>query len=715
MLYQSSTVKVTQQNGIAHLLFDREDSAINKFDRQTLNDFNQALDSIVNADPQLQGLVLSSAKDSFIVGADITEFLTLFAEEDAQLYQWLLSANAIFNKLEDLPFPTVAAVNSFALGGGCETVLATDFRVASDDLRIGLPETKLGIIPGFGGTVRLPRLIGVDNALELITSAKECRSTEALSLGLVDAVVNKEQLVESANALLALAINEEIDWQARRQQKQQPLSLSKLEQMMSFNVAKGLVYAKAGKHYPAPMAALTAIEKSAADTREHALVNEHHAFMSLAKTATAKSLIQLFLNDQYVKSLAKRNVSLARPTGNAAVIGAGIMGGGIAYQSAVKHVPVVMKDINANAIQLGLNEASKLLQKQIERGRLTPEKMAQVLNSIQPTLNYDAIEMSDIVVEAVVENPKVKALVLADVEKHVSDNAVITSNTSTISINQLSLALKHPERFCGMHFFNPVHRMPLVEVIKSSVTSDETVATVVGYATQMGKTAIVVNDCPGFFVNRVLFPYFAGFCQLVADGADYTVIDKVMEKVFGWPMGPAYLLDVVGIDTAHHAQQVMAEGFPERMAVTYQDAIHKLFTASCFGQKTGSGFYSYSKDKRGKSVKTPCAELANLTDSPAAQFSEDEIIARMMIPMINETLLCLDEGIVQSAAEADLALIYGLGFPPFRGGVFSYLEQMGLPKYIDWAANFSHLGPLYQVPSSVRLRIERGEHFYQHA
>ena len=714
MLYQSSTIKVSVTQQIAHLQFDREHSAINKFDRQTLNDFDQALDAVTAA-PNIQGLLLSSTKESFIVGADITEFLALFAEEDAKLYQWLQSANAIFNKLEDLPFPTVCAVNSFALGGGCETVLATDFRVASEDARIGLPETKLGIIPGFGGTVRLPRLIGVDNAIELITTAKECRSIESLALGLVDAVVSKEQLISSAESLLQLAINNDIAWQQRRQQKQQPLALNQLEQTMSFNVAKGLVYAKAGKHYPAPMAALTAIEKSAAESREQALVNEHQTFVSVAKTATAKSLIQLFLNDQQVKSLTKQHAAVANKTTHAAVIGAGIMGGGIAYQSASKKVPVVMKDIAPQAIELGLNEASKLLQKQLERGRIGADKMAGVLNSITPSLSYAAINGCDVVVEAVVENPKVKATVLAEVEQHVSDDTIITSNTSTISINQLAQALQKPERFCGMHFFNPVHRMPLVEVIRSNVTSDATVATVVNYATQMGKTAIVVNDCPGFFVNRVLFPYFAGFCQLVADGADYTMVDKVMEKVFGWPMGPAYLLDVVGIDTAHHAQQVMADGFPERMAVSYEDAIHKLFSAGKFGQKTGCGFYSYSKDKRGKVVKTPAATQAELSDAAPKSFTEDEIIARMMIPMINETLLCLDEGIVQSPAEADLALIYGLGFPPFRGGVFSYLEQMGLAEYQQWASPFAQLGALYHVPTSIADRIANSQTFYHGA
>ncbi|WP_108945042.1 fatty acid oxidation complex subunit alpha FadB [Shewanella halifaxensis] len=715
MIYQSPTIEVELlENNIAHLCFKAQGS-VNKLDRETLDSLNAALDSI-KQDPSVKALMLSSAKDAFIVGADITEFLGLFAEDDTVLHSWIEQANAVFNKLEDLPFPTLSAINGFALGGGCETILATDFRIADTTARIGLPETKLGIIPGFGGTVRLPRVIGTDNALEWITSGKDQRPDAALKVGAIDAVVAPEHLQSAALKMLNDALAEKLDWQTRRAKKQAPLTLPKLEAMMSFATAKGMVFKVAGKHYPAPMAVISVIEQAAQCGRAEALQIEHQAFVKLAKTEVAQALIGIFLNDQLVKGKAKKASKLAQPVNSAAVLGAGIMGGGIAYQSASKGTPIVMKDIAQPALDLGLGEAAKLLTAQVKRGRSTPAKMAAVLNNITPALDYAPVKDADVVVEAVVEHPKVKSMVLAEVEEHVSEDAIITSNTSTISINLLAKSLKKPERFCGMHFFNPVHKMPLVEVIRGENSSDETIASVVAYASKMGKTPIVVNDCPGFFVNRVLFPYFAGFSGLLADGADFAAIDKVMEKQFGWPMGPAYLLDVVGLDTGHHAQAVMAEGFPDRMGKSGKDAIDVMFEAERFGQKNSKGFYQYSVDRRGKPKKEldPTSyELLQAEFGEQKTFAPDEIIARTMIPMIIETVRCLEEGIIASPAEADMGLVYGLGFPPFRGGVFRYLDTMGVANFVALADKYAHLGGLYQVTDTMRELAANNGSYYQ--
>jgi len=266
-----------------------------------------------------------------------------------------------------------------------------------------------------------------------------------------------------------------------------------------------------------------------------------------------------------------------------------------------------------------------------------------------------------------------------------------------------------------MHFFNPVHRMPLVEIIRGEHTSDETINRVVAYAAKMGKSPIVVNDCPGFFVNRVLFPYFGGFSMLLRDGADFTKIDKIMERKFGWPMGPAYLLDVVGIDTAHHAQAVMAQGFPERMGKQGRDAIDALFEASKYGQKNGSGFYSYTIDRKGKPKKTFSEEILPVLADVCADkqdFDDQTIIQRMMIPMINEVVLCLQEGIIATPQEADMALVYGLGFPPFRGGVFRYLDSVGIAEFVAMAKQYSELGAMYQVPQMLIDMAAKGESFY---
>ncbi|MEZ9229532.1 fatty acid oxidation complex subunit alpha FadB [Vibrio amylolyticus] len=715
MIYQANTLQVKKHdNGIAELSFCAPKS-VNKLDLATLESLSEALDAL-KKQTDIKGLVLSSDKDTFIVGADITEFLGLFAKSDEELDQWLRFANDIFSKLEDLPFPTLSALRGHTLGGGCECVLATDFRIGDKTTCIGLPETKLGIMPGFGGCVRLPRVIGADSAMEIITQGKACRADEALKLGLLDAIVEKDQLIESAFNTVLLAANEELDWQQRRKQKTSALSLSKLEAMMSFTMAKGLVAQKAGPHYPAPITSVIAIEEAARSDRDAALDIERKHFVKLAKSEEAKALVGLFLNDQYIKGLAKQaGKSASKDTGRAAVLGAGIMGGGIAYQSALKGVPVMMKDIAQASLDLGMNEASKLLNKRLSRGRLDGFKMAGILSSITPSLHYAGVEQSDVIVEAVVENPKVKAAVLSEVEGLVGEDTVLTSNTSTIPINLLAKSLKRPENFCGMHFFNPVHRMPLVEIIRGEHTSEETINRVVAYAAKMGKSPIVVNDCPGFFVNRVLFPYFGGFSMLLRDGADFTKIDKAMERKFGWPMGPAYLLDVVGLDTAHHAQAVMAQGFPERMGKEGRDAIDALFEADKYGQKNGSGFYTYSVDKRGRPKKTFSEEilpiLADVCQAPQ-DFDDQTIIQRVMIPMINEVVLCLEEGIIATPQEADMALVYGLGFPPFRGGVFRYLDSVGIGNFVEMAKNYQDLGAMYQVPQLLLDMAAKGESFY---
>lgn len=542
----------------------------------------------------LQGLLLRSDKPAFIVGADITEFLSLFAAPCEHLQTWLEEANRIFNRLEDLPVPTLAAINGYALGGGCECALAIDLRIATPSTRIGLPEVKLGIMPDFGGSVRLPRLLGADSALEIISAGKDIGAPEALKIGLVQAVVPDEKLVTAGIDILRQAICGQIDWLSYRTPKREPLKLNAIEAAMSFTTAKAMVAQTAGKHYPAPLTAVKTVEAEAGMTRDDALRIETQHFVTLTATPAARALVGIFLNDQYVKGKAKKLSGAVSVPQQAAVLGAGIMGGGIAYQSEYKGVPIVMKDINGKALELGMKEAAKLLNSQLTRGKLD----GNILSQIQPTLDYGRFADIDIVVEAVVENPKVKGEVLAQMETHLSENAILASNTSTIPIALLAKSLQRPERFCGMHFFNPVHRMPLVEIIRGPQTSDDTIARVVAYASKMGKTPIVVNDCPGFFVNRVLFPYFAAFSLLLRDGADFCQIDSVMEKQFGWPMGPAYLLDVVGIDTAHHAQAVMAQGFPQRMQKTAATLSMYCSNISATVRKTGKGSIATSPIRR---------------------------------------------------------------------------------------------------------------------
>ena len=715
MIHSGNAITVQMlSDGIAELRFDLQGESVNKFNRATVEDLKAATDAI-KAHNDIKGVVVTSGKPVFIVGADITEFGDNFAQGEAAIADWLGPVNAVFSGFEDLPVPTVAAINGIALGGGFEMCLVCDYRVMSTAAKVGLPEVKLGLFPGFGGSVRLPRVIGVDNALEWIAGGSEQRPDAALKVGAVDAVVAPEQLLEAAISIIKQANAGRLDWKAKRQEKLEPVKLNMMEQMMAFNSAKGFILGKAGPNYPAPKLALEAMQAHVSLNRDDALKVEAQYFAKAAVTPQAGALIGLFINDQVVKKMAKKWEKIAHPISQAAVLGAGIMGGGIAYQSASKGTPIIMKDIGNAQLALGMNEATKLLAKQVERKRMTPTQMGQVLSSIRPTLGYGDFKDVEIVIEAVTENPKIKKAVLADAEKAVGENAIIASNTSTISITSLAESLQRPENFVGMHFFNPVHMMPLVEVIRGAKSSDQAIATTVALAQKMGKVPVVVNDCPGFLVNRVLFPYFGAFDLLLKDGADFQQVDKVMER-FGWPMGPAYLIDVVGIDTGVHGAHVMAEGFPDRMKPDYKGAIEIMYENQRLGQKNDKGFYVYALDKKGKKAKTvdPTSYelIAPMVTGEKREFDSQEIIDRMMIAFCNETVRCLEDKIVATPNEADMAMIMGVGFPPFRGGPCRHIDQVGVAEFVAKCDQYAHLGKAYEAPQLLRDMAAANKKFY---
>lgn len=704
MLFNGEAIQVELKDGIANLIFDIKDASANVIGEKVIKDFPNALKAIKESDAK--GLLLTSNKDHFIFGADITEFGQRFKEGSEKLQSWLLEMNNLMNELEDLEIPTVACINGFALGGGFEVCLTTDYRLAAVSAKMGLPETKLGIIPGWGGTVRLPRLTGADHAIEWITSGNQYKAQQALNIHAIDGVVADDQLLAAGNNLLKRAIDGELNWKERKVAKKSPLRLNRTEATMVFETAKGFVASIAGPNYPAPVAVIQAMQEACGMTRDEAIKIEAATFTKMAATSVADSLISVFLGDQYLKKVSKKLTKDTSKVKQAAVLGAGIMGGGIAYQSASKGTPIFMKDINEPALDLGLNEATQLLKKLVDRNKIDAEAMGKTLNAIRPTLSYGDFKTVDIVVEAVVENVEIKKSVLADLENHVEDGTIIASNTSTISITELATALKKPENFCGMHFFNPVHRMPLVEVIRGEKTSDEAIAKTVKYALQMGKTPIVVNDCAGFLVNRVLFPYFNGFNLLIEQGVDYQRIDKVMEK-FGWPMGPAYLLDVVGIDTADHAASIIGNAFPERMKLGEKTIVELMHEKKRLGQKNGVGFYKYEKDYKGRPKKVVDPETSDIIKSVVksqVEVSDEEIIDRMMLPMIFECARCLEEKIVQTPQEVDMGLLLGLGFPPFRTGALKYADSVGQANIVERAKKYEALGKMY-VPTEGFLKL----------
>jgi len=714
MLFEGQALTVKEaQDGLYEMRFDLKDSGVNKFNQATIKELGEAVTALQRQDG-VKGLLLSSAKKSFFVGADVTEFGALFQSPEADIVDALLEIDVLFSSIEDLPYPTVVAINGEALGGGLEVCLACDYRVMADNAKIGLPEVKLGILPGWGGTVRLPRIIGVDNAIEWIAGGSNKRAAAALKDGAVDAVVSLDHLQEAAMQLLQDCVAGKFDYLERRVEKREPLSLSTVERTMAFESARGVVGGKAGPHYPSPMTIISVIEKHAGLERDSAFKVEAKAFAKLTKSPVTASLIGIFMKDQFLKKQSKQLSESAKEVKKAAVLGAGIMGGGIAYQSAFSGVPIVMKDINQEALDVGLGESDKLFFNQVKRGRLDQAGAAAGMHRILPSLSYGDFGDVNLVVEAVVENPKIKQSVLGEVEGLIPEDAILTSNTSTISIDLLATNLKRPQNFCGMHFFNPVHLMPLVEVIRGDKTDDVAVATTVAYARTLGKTPIVVNDCPGFFVNRVLFPYFGGFSLLLTQGADFTRVDKLMER-WGWPMGPAYLLDVVGLDTGHHGGEVMAQGFPDRMKYDYETAGGLLFKAERFGQKNGFGFYRYEPDRRGKPKKLPDPDTADIiapSVTEQREFTDEQIVERMMIPMCIETIRCLEEGIVSGPADADMGLVYGIGFPPFRGGVLHYIDTIGMDNFCKMCDQYAELGPLYHPTEGMKKMAADGKSFF---
>jgi 3-hydroxyacyl-CoA dehydrogenase/enoyl-CoA hydratase/3-hydroxybutyryl-CoA epimerase/enoyl-CoA isomerase len=709
MLFQGNSLWVElRDGGIAELCFAAEGQSVNKFDVRTVEELAAATQAIRERSG-IRGVLVTSAKDAFIVGADIFEFTPLFSRPPAEIEAHIARQNAAFTGFDDLPVPTVAAINGLAFGGGLEMALSCDARVMSETTQIGLPEVSLGLFPGYGGTVRLPRLASIRVAIDWISTGKPQSAQVALAAGVVEKVAAPDTLRTAALEVLNSLIGSG-EWRERRQRRHGPTAAdapacAEAREKLSKTVV----------HQPAALAAVDLMERAAGLSRDAALKLEHAAFAQIARTQAAASLIQLFINDQAIRKKAKEYGRIARKVRKAAIVGAGIMGGGIAYTSASRGIPVLMKDIQQGQLDAGMAEARKLLNKQVESGRLQAEKAATVLAGIHPTLEYSGIETADVVVEAVVEKMAVKKTVLDQIEGLVGPQTIIASNTSSLSISEMAGVLDRPENFVGMHFFNPVPLMPLVEVIRGNQTSAEAAATVAGYANALGKTAIVVKECPGFLVNRILITYLLGFLRALDAGADFLEIDRVMES-FGWPMGPAYLSDVVGMDTLAHVVEVISTGFADRMKVTFPNTVQMLVQENRLGQKNGSGFYRYETDPKGrprKSVDPKTAELiAGLRSSARRAFSDDEMRERLMLPMIIEAVHCLEEDIVESPGEVDMSLILGLGFPRHVGGPLKYADWLGMKHVVERCDAYAELGPLYTPTDGMRAAARSGGKFY---
>ena len=711
---QSLRVSALDADGVFEVCFDRVGEAINKFDDRTVGELSEAV-QMLQRQPGLRGVLVTSAKDVFIVGADITEFGAKFSQAADAIARDVARSNDVFVAFEDLPVPTVVAINGFALGGGLEFVLANSLRVMSETAQVGVPEVKLGLFPGFGGTVRLARVAGPAVACEWIASGKPAKAQVALASGVVDAVVEPAALRETALAWLQRAMSGQLDWAARQQVKRDPVALAPSEIQHLFKAARDNAASSSAAHQPAALTAIAMMEEAALLNRAAALALEARTFGEVARTQAAASLVRAFLNDQAVKKRVKAIAKSAPAVRRAAVLGAGIMGGGIAVASALKGVPILMKDVRAEGLEQGMSEARKQVARQVRSGRMSEERGAAVLAAITPQLDDAGFGEVEIVVEAIVENLEVKRRVLAAIETGLRPGSVIASNTSSLRIDDIAQPLARPEDLVGMHFFNPVPLMPLVEIVRGSRTCDAAVATAVGFALAMGKTPIVVKDCSGFLVNRLLTAYMRGFLQLVADGADFVKVDQAMEA-FGWPMGPAHLEDVVGMDTGSHVSDLISAGYPERMPALAIDALKLMARLGRFGQKSGLGFYRYAPNPQGKPVRSVADDshrlLAELQLSGPREFAPSDIVDRMMLPMVIEAAHALEEGVVDTPAELDMAMQMGVGFPAYAGGPLLYADWLGLPEVLARCERLRALGPAYEPSAQMREMAARGGRFH---
>ena len=610
MLFDGQTIKLDHHDGeLAELRFERANEAVNKLDVLTFGELRRALDSIA-ASPAIRGVLITSAKDAFIVGADIFEFTSVFKRPEKDIEAFVGANSKIITALSDLLVPTVAAINGLALGGGLEVALAADYRVMSSAAKIGFPEISLGLFPGYGGTVRLPRLTGLGPSAEWIVSGAQQSAERALQAGAVDAVAAPEELRAAALAMLKMAVDGKAGWQGRRRRMKQGLGIAK-EEAASLLANPKAQAANALPHLPAAHFAVDLLEKASGLDRNAALALEAGTFAKVAKTQAASSLVTIFVNEQAVKKSIRRYAKDVAPVRKAAVAGAGIMGGGIAYQSASRGVPIVMKDISAAALDLGMTEARKLLAKAVETGRLAQDKADAIIGSIMPSLTYEGFGGADVVVEAVVENLAVKQAVLREIEE-------LVRAQRDPCLEYVVLADRHsrglsaaPGKFFRDAFFqsrteNAAGRSGSLHqnVVPNHRSGHRLCAA-------MGKTPIVVGDCPGFAVNRALTPYIIAFLRLVRDGVDFQEIDKAMEA-FGWPMGPAYLIDVIGMDISHHVVEIVSAGFAPRMDVNFETALEILMRDGRLGQKNGRGFYKYESDSKGRARREIDPEVVRL-------------------------------------------------------------------------------------------------------
>jgi len=707
------TVRFEELPGqIGLVTLDAPDKKVNTLGRAVLGELG-ALVAALATRPDFHGLLVASGKPGqFIAGADLTELAGLAHADRDAVAATVDAGHALFTAWSKLPFPTVALIDGACMGGGTELVLSLDERLMSraPHTSVALPEVKIGLLPAWGGTQRLPRLVGLNYAIEMITSGESVDPAKAVAIGLAFDAVPADRLLDEGRRLIGI-LREGDRWKHRRTERTGPIAISTDELRFTGAVAEGAVMGKTKGQYPAPVAALRAVLGGCTRPLADGLAVERKAALDIMGSPIAGNLIGLF----FARQKLARDPGVAdaaiqpRPVGAVGVVGAGQMGAGIAAAHARSGIPALLVDVDAGRVAEGIGRVRQVVESRIAIGRATPAQLADMLSLVSAGTNWNLLAEADVVVEAVTENEKLKSEIFRGLAGRLKPGAILASNTSTISISRMAAHAEAPERFVGMHFFHPVDRMELVEVIRGDRTDDETVATVVALAKRIRKTPIVVKDCAGFLVNRLLFPYMNEALVLLLEGVEPDALDAAAER-FGMPMGPIALQDLVGLDTSLYAGKVMAAAYPGRAEVPA--VLDSLVARGRLGKKSGAGFRRFT-GKKGRPENDPelAAIVAPLRVAPRGPHTPEAITDRLFLPMLMEATRALEEGIVRDPVDVDMGLILGIGFPPARGGILRWCDTEGIDKVAARVAALHECGGRFEPSALFSDMARRGARF----
>ena len=700
-------------DGVAVLTFDLKGESINKFSPAVIDEFTAMIERL-DKDPSVRAAVLISGKPgTFIAGADIDQFLEFKTAADAQKASAF--GHTMMSRIEKGRVPVVAAIEGACLGGGLEFALACAYRIAADTPKtvLALPEVQLGLIPGAGGTQRLPRRVGLQVALDMILTGKNVRAKKALQTNLIDELVHpsilRQVAVQRAKELAAGTLERNRDVR-KHGAKEILLDDNPIGRSVVFRQAREMTQKKSKGHYPALFAAIDAVQASYSGSEAQGFAEEARLFGEMAMTPVCKQLMFLF----YATTSLKKDAGVpadvkARAVDRIGVLGTGFMGAGIASISVQQGVPVRFKDTAAAQVAKGVAAVKDVLKDRLTKRQITKQQFDDQMSLVSGTTEYSGFGRLPLVIEAVFEDLAVKHKVIAEAEAVLPSDAIFATNTSTIPIAKIAAGSKRPEQVIGMHFFSPVHKMPLLEVIVTPRTASEVTATVVEFGRRIGKTVIIVNDAPGFYVNRILAPYVNEAGILLDEGVAIDAIDKAMAQ-FGFPVGPINLIDEVGLDIAGKSGAIMAEAFGGRMSPS--TALQKVLGAGRLGRKGKSGFYVYDeKGKRGDVDDSVYQLYPGGTKRVTVE--KGEIQRRLSLAMVNEAARCLEEGIIRSARDGDIGAVFGIGFPPFRGGPFRHIDAVGVAEAVKQLEALDAKYPGRFTPAKLLVEMAReGKTFY---